>query len=181
ANGPRNRPTATVGRKSAASSAATQTLECVVSQTSTVSATNASQVPMPEAIDAMRSCRKAFDVPSSSTRLPRPSSTLGTLPRGSDRCLGDDAVERVGEDRVLLGGPDAHADGARGAEPARRAHDHALAEQRLEERPRVGADLGEDEVADGRADRLEALRAERLLDRRTVRDVLGPPPCQLGV
>ena len=48
-SGPTVRPSAIAGRKSAIRSALTQLPECVRSQTSTVSATNASQVPDPRA------------------------------------------------------------------------------------------------------------------------------------
>src|SRR5689334_20191085 len=58
------------------------------------------------------------------------------------------STERLAEELVLLGRSDRHADRPRSAEACGRPHDHALAQELLEERARVVADLGEQEVRD---------------------------------
>ena len=62
------------------------------------------------------------------------------------RCGAENSAERLAEELVLLGRADRHADRARCAEASGRADDHAFAQELLEERPRVLADLGEQEV-----------------------------------
>src|SRR6266511_2173402 len=73
-------------------------------------------------------------------------------------------MQRVAEEVVFLRRPDCDADCARSTEAARRAHDHALAEQLLEERSRVLPDLGEQEVADCWAGRVEVVVAHDPLE-----------------
>ena len=62
-------------------------------------------------------------------------------------------------------------------ERAHRPHDRALAEQRVEERGSVVADLDEEEVRDRRPGRLEPVLAERPLERRAP---LGGEAAALG-
>src|SRR5438034_499064 len=58
------------------------------------------------------------------------------------------AVERLGEERVLFGGADGYADRLRAAEAVRWPHDHAFSKESLEQRPRILADLAVEEVRD---------------------------------
>src|SRR5919106_5280230 len=90
-----------------------------------------------------------------------------------------DPVERICEHLVLLGGADGHADCPRRSEAVRRAYDHSLPEELLEERARVLAHLREDEVRYRRHRRLEAVLAQRMLDARAKRGVLTAPPLDL--
>ena len=75
-SGPIVRPSTIAGRKSAISSALTQVPEPVRSQTSIVSATNASQVPRPEPKAAKKSRRSPRTRRSRSTCVPRSGARL---------------------------------------------------------------------------------------------------------
>ena len=139
-------------------SALTHQGEFVRALTSTVSAIVAIQVPMPEPSVARKSRRK---LPA---RRSNPSwrwSGDGTRRQirwsvGSSGGLQHPA-ERGREELELVGGADGDPDRGRRAEAGERPHDHALTEQAVEERDRVGAGLGEEEVADRRgADRSRA-------------------------
>ena len=66
------------------------------------------------------------------------------------------AAERLAEEGVLLGRSDRDPNRARARRTRRSAERSRLPQQLLEERPGVLADLGEDEVRDRRADRVEA-------------------------
>src|SRR5439155_19006594 len=83
--------------------------------------------------------------------------------RLADRGFAEHSPQRLAEELVLLRRADRHADRACCAEPARRADDHSLAEELLEERARVLADLGEQEVRD-RAGRIEAVLPQDALE-----------------
>ena len=72
----------------------------------------------------------------------------------------EDMSEADSEERVLLGRPDGDANRLRRAEARERPDDHALAQQPVEER-RAAADVGEEEVPQRRAGRLEAVASER--------------------
>ena len=74
--------------------------------------------------------------------------------------------ERLREDEVLLRRPDRDADPGRSAEAGRRAHDHALPQEFLVDAVGVLADVGEDEVGDGRAGDVEPVLPEGAVDGR---------------
>src|SRR4029077_12187965 len=106
-------------------------------------------------------------------------------------CGAENAAESVAEELVLLGRANGDADGPRGAEASRRADDHTFAEELLEERARVLADFGEEEVRDRRRrletvlthDPLEldeALRVDGAAPRELVRRVEAGEGCDLG-
>jgi len=67
--------------------------------------------------------------------------------------------ERLGEDRVLCRGAHRDADRPGGAEAAARPDDHALPKELLEDLPPINH-LGEEEVAERRPHRIEAVLAE---------------------
>ena len=71
------------------------------------------------------------------------------------------ASERARELVELVRGADRHTDGGRRSEPGERPHDHAFAEQALEQLRRVAPDVDVDEVAD-RRHRIEPVLAEDL-------------------
>src|SRR5207302_4469487 len=78
-----------------------------------------------------------------------------TVPRLEHaRC---DAVERVCEEAVLAGRADRDADRLGRSEAVHGPDDRALAAQPLLERPRVLAQLDEDEVGDCALDRVQAV------------------------
>src|SRR5207342_2737211 len=64
------------------------------------------------------------------------------------------------EEPVFLRRPGGDADGGRRAEAVQRADDHALPEQRLEQRAGVVADVDVEEVRDRRPGGLETMVAE---------------------
>ena len=173
-SGPTRIPMTKVGRRSAIRSAATQADDSVLVQTSTSSATRASHVPAPEPRVAKKRRRKLGSRPRSPSWVPaergrpigsRTVTPLSALKRGVFwpclcRRARKHAFERSCEQLVLVGCAHGDADGAGRAETVRRPDDHALAQELLEERPRVVTHLHEDEVRHGRSDRLEPVLAQ---------------------
>ena len=80
-----------------------------------------------------------------------------------------DGGKRLGEEGVLLGRPHRDPQRARCAERAHRPHDRALAQERVEKRGSVVADLDEEEVRDRRPGRLEPVLPQRPLELASVR------------
>src|SRR5919202_5018161 len=124
-SGPKSRPMAIIGRKSAIRSALTHGPEWVRSKTSTVSATNASHVPRPEPKVARKSSPKLGERwKSSSCRRTGGRTDAPTLPPSAD---GFDPLAQPGEslreEGVLLRRPDCDADSARCAELHGLPHD----------------------------------------------------------
>src|SRR5207237_3734849 len=120
--------------------------------------------------------------PFAPTVTPSPALERGVfrpcpiLPGPSERAH---AVEGLGEEAVLILGADGHPDRARRAEPVRRPDDHSFAQQPLEERPRVLADLREEEVADCRPGRFEPVLAQNLVEAGAALGVQGAPAREL--
>src|SRR5439155_7907024 len=186
-------PTSSVGRMSAISSALIHSGEWVRLSTSICSATSASQVPSPEPSVARKSERKPGSRPRSPRRRPvkwrltasetltgwcRPERGVFRTGRFPPRPLSGfgghrlDPVERVGEKGVLLGGADRHTDRRRAAKAVCGADDHTLAQQLLEQRPRVLAQVAVEEVRHGRPRGLEPVLAQDSLDLHALRGVL---------
>ena len=152
----------TAGRKSATSSALTHSGECVRSYTSTVSAITASQVPRPETVVARKSSpegRRAIEELELAPRtgqhggktVPGPGDAAPSRERRSARNASSSGVPTL--TRIAVGC----------AEAVGRPDDRALAQQRAPKRPRVLAQLDEDEVGYRARRRLEpARRAARL-------------------
>src|SRR5215212_687083 len=146
--GPKNRPTATAGRNSTNINAPTHGPESVRSFTSTTSATVASSVPRLDPSVAKNSRRKPDAVPRGLNCRRRPFTPAASLSGSRGRRA--DAGQRSCEERVLVRGPDGDANRVRGAEAGQRPHDHALAQERVEETLSVVSDLGVEKVPDGR-------------------------------
>src|SRR3954451_16121694 len=142
-NGPKNRPTATAGRNSTNINPATHGPEFVRSFTSITSATVASSVPRLEASVAKNSRRKPDDLPRRLSCRRKPFTPPRSL--SGSCCRRAQPLERVREERVLVRRAYRDADRVRRAEAGERTHDHPLAQQRVEERLRVVADLDVDE------------------------------------
>src|SRR5439155_11195496 len=154
---PAKKPMATIGRNSTIRRPLTQFASPVRSKTSTTSATNASQVPMLDARVAKKSSRKPGARRKSSTRAPsKPHFTDRTVPSLSCRdkpskggaCAFEHVSERRGEELVLLPGAHRDPDRTRSAERAQRPHDHALAQESVENRASILAHFREDEIGD---------------------------------
>src|SRR6266511_3011542 len=160
-NGPKKRPTTTAGRNSTNISAPTHGPESVRSLTSTTSATVASSVPRLEPSVAKKSRRKPDAVPRrlNCRRTPfTPSpSVSGSRRRRPKPC------ERFRQECVLVRHTHSDADRVRRAEARERPHDHSLAQQCVEERLRVVADLEVQEVAYRRTDDVVAGVAQKSL------------------
>src|SRR5262245_12374146 len=123
---------------------------------STWSATTASQLPSPEPSVARNSRRKRPS-PSSSREPPSRTAARPSPPKLRRRELrvGKKQLEGGCEELVLLRGADRDPDRGRRAEGVQRAHDHARAQQPLEQRSGVLADVHVEEVPDGARRRLE--------------------------
>ena len=95
------------------------------------------------------------------------------------RRAGQNAAEGLAEVGVLVGRSHGHPNPAGRSEARGRANDHSFLQKALEERPRVLSDLGEDEVRDGGADRVEPVLAQRLFDLRPAVAVGAPAALDL--
>ena len=173
-NEPRSRPITIIGTKSATRSAATHLLECVRSQTSTISAMTASLVPRPDPTADRKSRRNSRARRRRSSWRRAPSGSPSHANTRRRRRFPAGVVTRVALERtrprassrkaLSSGEPTVTRIGARSAEARERTDDHAFAQQRLEERSRVLLPaLRVDEVRDcrGRRTRTRAARGSR--------------------